>query len=165
MKYSKPATENYAKKINKEECLEPIDQLITSQGYDENAVTFKKDDLVLNMDCVEAVISTIENRPLNKSMDSAFIIEDEAGRQEIVLVEYKVRMANIRNLSVDELLEKVSGSTSILETPPDLHENYYIVYRSDIKEQARRKLFRLHPRIPEKYIAMDMADVQHKFFD
>ncbi len=165
MKYSKQATENYARYINNEECLEPLNQLIIDQACDEEIVTFNHDDVILNMDSVEERSADAEVRDLNKSMDSAFIVESAGGNREIVLVEYKCRMNGIRNLSVDELIDKVNGSTAILSNPPNTHEKYYFVYNSTIKEQVRSKLSRLIHRVPETYIALNLKELKEKFFD
>ncbi|PSL34569.1 hypothetical protein [Chitinophaga ginsengisoli] len=166
MKYAKRATEEFAKLIDKEECLELMDTLIIKEGYTETTTTFNGDDIVLNMDCVEAGLAANDGRLLNKSMDAAFIIEDLAGAsQEIVFAEFKLRFTGMRNLRPEDLTDKISGSTSALGNPPNIHGNHYFVFHSKHKEEARRKMYRLAPRFPPSHIAMNMEDLKQAFFE
>lgn len=165
MKYSKQATINFAKHIDKEMCLEEIGKLIVKEGYKETTATFN-DEVVLNMDCVEGKVASKEKRSPNKSMDSAFVALDGSGTiQEIVFVEYRFNYENMSNLKKEDLFGKVSGSTSALGSPANINGNYYFVFNSDIKEQARSRFNRMVPAMPQHYIATDMVGVKKEFFD
>ncbi|WPV63752.1 hypothetical protein [Chitinophaga sp. LS1] len=165
MKYSKQATENYAKSIRKKDCLELIDTLIRREGH-EGSTGFNGNEVVLNMDCVEEKKANQEGRLLNKSMDSAFIAEDETGtQQEIVLVEFRFNYQSLKNLDRNSLLGKVAGSTSALGNPTNMHDEYYFVFNPDLKQQAISRFNRMNPAIPQQYKAVDISDVKDMFFD
>jgi hypothetical protein len=117
------------------------------------------------MDCVEGKVASIERRSPNKSMDSAFITEDAAGMQEIVFVEYRFNYSNLSNLDRNALLGKVAGSTLVLGSPANIHDTYYFVFNSNLKQQAISRFNRMNPAMPQHYKAIDMADIKHRFFN
>jgi hypothetical protein len=165
MKYSKQATVEFAKNINKEECLEPINQLVVKEGFCEE-ILLDDDILLINMDCVEAKVASSQKKTFNKSMDSAFLTKDSTGtKQEIVFVEYRFNYQNMKNLKKEELFGKVAGSTSALNTPPNIHEDYYFVFNSNLKQQAISRFNRMNPAMPQHYKPIDMTDVKNLFFD
>ncbi|HTI57426.1 hypothetical protein [Mucilaginibacter sp.] len=166
MKYSKQATENFAKQIHKEECLESINQLIIDEGCVDQNLNFLGDEVVLNMDCVEGKVASIEKRSPVKSMDSAFVAEDISGTsQEIVFVEYRFNYKNLSNLKKQDLFGKVVGSTSTLNQPSNIHGNYYFIFNSNLKQQAKNRFNRMNPAMPQHYVATDMHDIKNIFFD
>ncbi len=166
MKYAKKATVEFAKHIGKEECLEPVDQLIINEGCIDQNINFNGDELVLNMDCVEGKIALLEKRHCNKSMDSAFIAEDLNGAsQQIVFVEYRFNYVNLSNVKKQDLFGKVTGSTLALNNPTNIHPNYYYVFNSNVKQQARSRFNRMNPAMPQHHIAVDMFDIKNLFFD
>ena len=160
MKYSKQATSDYARAINKEECLESVDKLIKRDGYIGQDLGFAGDEVVLNMDCVEHRIASKEKRKTVKSMDSSFITDNG----EVVFMEYRFNYENLKNLDRKELLDKVTGSTIALDSPENLHGTYYFVFNSNLKQQAISRLNRMNPKIPQNYAAIDMSDVMALFF-
>jgi hypothetical protein len=165
MKYAKEATEKYARLINKIECLEPVGQLVINEGCIDQNINFNGDELVLNMDCVEGKIASRERRDPNKSMDSAFIAEDSSGtKQEIVFVEYRFNYENLSNIKKQDLFGKVNGSTAALNYPDNIHSNYYYVFNSNMKQQAKNRFNRMNPAMPQHHVAVDMYDIKNLFF-
>jgi hypothetical protein len=166
MKYSKQATEDFARQIGKEECLEPIDQLIVNEGCADQNLLFVGDEFILNMDCVEGKVASAERRASNKSMDSAFITTDAGNtNQEIVFVEYRFNYTNLSNLKKADLFGKVAGSSSALNHPVNIHSNNYFVFNSNVKQQAINRFNRMNPAMPQHYVVVNMQDVKNLFFD
>lgn len=165
MKYSKQATLDYAKAIDKEMCLEPVNTLIVNEGYNGSTTNFQGDEMIINMDCVEGRVASNDKRSPNKSMDSAFVIQDGSGTtHEIVFVEYRFNYKSMRNLDKSALYGKVNGSTFALKNPTNIHGNYYFVFASNLKQQAIRHLYSLNPKMPQHYAAVDMEDIKSIFF-
>lgn len=166
MKYSKQATEDFARQIGKEECLEPIDQLILKEGCTDQNISLNSNELILNMDCVEGKVASAEKRQPNKSMDSAFIAENQDGtNQHIVFVEYRFNYSNLSNLKKADLFGKVAGSSAALSHSANIYTNNYFVFNSDIKQQAISRFNRMNPAMPQHYVALDMYDIKNLFFD
>lgn len=160
MKYSKQATVVYAGALSKKECLEPINDFILREGYNEGALGFATDDEVIDMDCVEHLIASHEKRNPSKSMDSSFIADND----EVVFMEFRFNYQNLKNLDRQKLIDKVKGSTTALNNPTNLHKKYYFVFNSNLKQQAINRFNRMNPMIPQNYIAVDMGDVMELFF-
>lgn len=166
MKYANQATVDFAKAIGKEDCLEPIDKLIIKEGCEDQFPDIKGDILVLDMDCVEWKDALIEKRDRFKSMDSAFIIENENEiNQEIVFVEFRFNYKNLSNLKKQELFDKVEGSTAAIKQNVKINQNYYFVFNSNLKQQAISRFNRMNPAMPQHFIAVDMNDIREIFFN
>lgn len=164
MKYSKKATIDFAKSINKEECLQEIGQLTIKEGC-KDAGVFTGGEIIIDMDCVEHKSASKEKRQTVKSMDSAFLIEDINGViREIVFVEYRFNYTNLTNLNRAALVEKVAGSTIAANSPSNLHDNYYFVFDSNIKNQAINRLARMNPAVPQQFKAVNIQDIHDTFF-
>ena len=89
-KYSIKGTESLATQINVFSCLEDLNSLITREGCKKIMPFFAHDEIVIDMDCVEAKIANELLRNKNRSMDSAFVISDIADiDEEILLVEFR----------------------------------------------------------------------------
>ncbi len=165
MKYSRVETLNLAAQINKEECLEDLNKLILREGCSDTMPVFKKNEVVLDMDCVEYELATTEGRTFNKSMDSAFVIvNDDGTAREIILVEFRFNYQSLKNLDKDDLLDKVSGSTNALKNTFSIHQRYIFIFNSNLKQQAINWLFRKYPRLPLSYIALDINDLKSVLF-
>ncbi len=99
-------------------------------------------------------------------MDSAFIIEDINGtNHEIVFVEYRFNYENLSNLKKQDLFGKVVGSKAALNQPSNIHSNYYFVFNSGLKQQAKNRFNRMNPAMPQHYVAADMHDIKNLFFN
>lgn len=165
MKYSRTETLRLSNLINQNLCLEYLNELISDEGCSSPHPIFVNNEIVLNMDCVEADLANAGGRLRDKSMDSAFVIIDNTGTiSEILLVEFRFNYVNLKNLNRNELLGKVSGSTSALNPLSNIHNQYVFVFKSSLKNQAISRLNRMNPRIPTHYIAMDINDLRSNYF-
>lgn len=157
MKYSQEETEKVAARINKTGCLEDLNILIERDGCTDVMPVFTKNEIVLNTDCVERVIAIEENRNMNKSMDCIFVITDD-NNLESVLAEFKFNYEGVRNLKSSKLIEKVKGTSINLKIDSlHIHDNYFFVFDSNMKEQARNKFRRFNPRLDSNFIFTDLA--------
>ena len=165
MRYSKPETLNLAVRLNTKNCLEDLNQFILNEGYSDAPLVSIDNKTVLNMDCVESELAKQEARKQSMSMDSAFVIvSNDKSIKEILLVEFRFNYRSLTHLKREDLLNKVSGSTNALKNTFDIHQRFIFVFSSDLKEQAVRWLFRKHPRVPNNYIATDIAGLKSLLF-
>lgn len=165
MKYSKTETLKLSAQINKDRCLEYLNDLILKEGCSETMPVFVNNEIILDMDCVELQLAMANSRNQNKSMDSAFVIADNVGtKKEILLVEFRFNYTNMKNLDRNELEGKVAGSINSLNPITNIHNQYFFIFNSSLKNQAISRLNRMLPRIPNNYIATDIADLKLKFF-
>lgn len=165
MKYSRTETLNLSDQIEQDLCLEYLNKLISDEGCSSPLPVFVNNEIVLNMDCVEADLANSNGRLKDKSMDSVFVIIDNNGANaEILLVEFRFNYQSFRNLKRDKMLGKVSGSISALFPISNIHGKYIFVFESSLKNQAISRLNRMNPRIPTDYIAMDINDLKSIYF-
>jgi hypothetical protein len=165
MRYSKPETLNLSAHLNRNNCLEDLNQLILNEGYSDVPPVSIDNKIVLNMDCVESELAKEEARNQNMSMDSAFVIvSNDKSIKEILLVEFRFNYQSLTHLKRDDLLNKVSGSTNALKNTLNIHQRYIFVFSSNLKEQAVRWLFRKYPRVPNNYVATDIAELKSLLF-
>jgi len=166
MKYCQTTTENHPVSSKHFSCIENINLLLTNEGHIGTAVLFINDEVVLNLDCVEAIIAlNDDDRERNKSMDFSFgIANDDKSIQLMVLAELKLNSLNPNHIRMDHLKEKVAGSILALTNSIHIYANYIFIFRTDRKEEARSRFFRMNPRIPNEYLVMDLAELHYTFF-
>ncbi len=166
MKYSRELTHNLSITMNKLECIEIFDDLNLNDGFVETPDLFEYDTIVLNMDCVETRNAFAEHRDNRRSMDCAFGIEsNETIDQEILMVELRYNYLNLKNLTRQELIEKVAGTTLALGGSVQIHKESIFIFQKSLKEQARSRLFRMNPRVPSEFIVMDIYELKTLYFD
>ncbi len=166
MKYSVEATTHFAESIDKSAYLTDLNILISKEGC--STPIFIQGEIVLDMDAVERFIANEENRNVRKSMDAACVITNsEHIIQKVLLVEFRFNYANMRNLKKDDLEGKVDGSLSIidLENALPVHEKYFFIFNSNIKQQAIHRFSRFNPRLPNNFIATDIHEFKALFFE
>jgi hypothetical protein len=161
MKYSKSQTLNHMESVNKPECLKNLNDLIIKEGYDGVNNVFDNEVTILDLDCVESKNAMKERRTNRSSMDCTFAIEDEiTGNVEMLLVELRFNYVNMQNLTRRKLLDKVSGSRIALGSSVKINDDNIFIFKSELKEQAKSRLFRMLPKIPNNYLVMDMLDLK-----
>jgi hypothetical protein len=163
MKYSLNETIGFAESINKKEALVDLNQLIAQEGCEEIMPVFINNEVVLDMDLVEKKTAKTESRTLNKSMDSAFIITNNEDTK-VLFVEFRFNYEKMRGLNRNALIEKVSGSIAVLNNNPNIHNQYYFIFKSNLKYQAIRRFRNMNPSIPNNFIATDITDLKATFF-
>ena len=165
-KYSLNETITFADLINKTCCLEDLNVLISREGCMETIPFFIENEVAIDMDCVEVLISNELSRNRNKSMDSAFIItENDFEESEILLVEFRFNYTCMRNIKKDSLLGKVEGTINALNNQLNIHPEYIFVFNSNLIQQAIRRFRNINPKLPTNYKITDIAGLKHLFFD
>jgi hypothetical protein len=165
MKYSETETLKLSAQINKDQCLLGLNVLISKEGCSETMPVFVNNEIILDMDCVELQLAMANTRKQNKSMDSAFVITDNSGKKkEILFVEFRFNYTNLKNLDRKELEGKVSGSINSLNPITNIHNQYFFIFNSNLKNQAISRLKRMLPRIDNNYIATDITELKSNFF-
>lgn len=165
MKYNLNLTQNHELSRSFEACVVDYNQLIYKE--DESLTElfyFFKNVEVIDLDCVEKCKSIVNNRPRFKTMDSCFAICDIT-RVNMLLVELRFNYKNLKNLNRESLLGKVTGSRIILGDSIAICEKYIFVFKKDLVQQARSRLQRMIPKIPNNYIAMDLEELQNIYFE
>lgn len=154
---------------------------IVSKSYpccvkDFNEVVFNEDDSlseipdyfaetdVIDLDCVEIERARIERRNQISTMDCTFAISDNENL-EMLLVELRFNYKNLSNLNRQKLIDKVSGSLSILGNTVKINNTYVFIFQPNLVEQATSRMRRMNPIIPNNYIAMDLNELITRLAD
>jgi hypothetical protein len=165
MKYSKESTLKHSVSLNRTECLKAFNDLNIAEGYSGITDLFSSDVFVLDLDCVEAKIAADEHRIRRSSMDCTFAIEiEETDSYEMLMVELRYNYLNLQNLTRTKLLDKVSGSTLALGNSVIISNIFIFIFTTALKEQARSRLFRMIPRVPNNYVVMDIYELKAQYF-
>lgn len=165
MKYSISQTLKHIESVNKPECLKNFNDMIVEEGYDGVVSVFDDNVIVLDLDCVESKNAIKERRTNRSSMDCTFAIEDvETGNVEMLLVELRFNYVTMKNLTRTKLIDKVSGSTIALGNSIKINEENVFIFKSELKEQAKSRLFRMLPKIPSNYLVMDIFELKTTYF-
>ncbi len=162
MKYSKIKTLTLSNSLNKSECLVNFNDLIINEGY-TGVLVFNETDIVLDMDCVELKIAQSEHRVNNSSMDCAFVIDDESN-EEVLLVELRFNYKNMKNLDRNKLLKKVLGSTLAIDNSIPINNKYIFIFKKSLVQQAKNRLYRMMPKIPNNYLSMSIQELKTEYF-
>jgi len=160
MKYSKFKTLKLAVNFQKQDCLQNLNTLVVAEGCTEAMPFFMNNEVVIDMDCVERKLAISNRRLKFKSMDSAFVNSID----EIVLVEFRFNYVNMKNLDKSSLFGKVSGSTAALAGYGNIHNKYFFIFDSSLKNQAIRRFRDMNPSMPQNYIATDLNDLKATYF-
>jgi hypothetical protein len=122
---------------------------------------------VIDFDCIEEKLSSLQHRKKVKSVDSIFVISDNSLNREIVLVELRLNYTNMANLVRKELEEKVKETIKTLKSFENIniHSEYFFVFQPNRTQQARNRLNRMNPKIPTTYISIDINSLKQRFFD
>lgn len=165
MKYCKITTESHPISLAHPTCIEDINLLLVNEGYDGTLVLFNSNEVVLNLDCVETKIANDEAKARSRSMDFSFgIANGDKSIKLMVLVELKLNQKNPNWVKREYLEEKVAGSALVLKNDIHIYANYIFIFRSDRKQEAINRFFRMNPRIPNEYLVMDLQELHDTFF-
>lgn len=163
MKYNKEKTLKHEIADNFENCVKILDELIEDEGYSGPLPIFDVEVEVIDMDCVELISASNQGRDQNKSMDCAFIISDHQN-DKVVFAEFRFNYENLANLNRKSLIGKVTGSTAIIGGSVPVLQEYAFIFESSLLQQARSRLSRMNPVIPNNYKAFDVEGLKHKYF-
>lgn len=169
MKYDKQKTISHPVSITYSCCIQDFNEVVKNEDDELNAkqytCVFLSSVEVLNLDCAKDKKYPIEvgkERP--KSMDITFAIS-ENNDSEMVLVDFKLNVRNPNTLKKDGLERKVSDSIVFLGNSIPIHNQYIFVFQPKRVQQARNRLQRMIPKIPNNYVAMDLQDLINRYFE
>lgn len=165
MKYDKLTTKNH--NVSKQYlcCLEDFNKIVHREDDElknKQIPQLVSDVEVLNLDCAEEKRCDPNNIQRNKTMDIAFAISDSLNI-EILLVEFRFNYINPYNMKKGDLEGKVSGSKSILGNSVKINDNYIFIFKPNLIQQARNRMHKMNPKIPNNYIVMDLDGLVRKY--
>jgi len=144
--------------------VEPIEAHIAGEGY-VGLPLFTNNEILIDLDCAEAVVAAAENRAPNQSMDMTIGLRNhDFTITEMLLVDFKFRMVNPNNLAQNDMRGKVAGSSLLLGTTIPIRNEYVFIVQPDKVQEARSRLSRMIPGIPNAYIAMDINALKLMYF-
>lgn len=170
MKYDKQKTINHPISITYSCCIQDFNEVVKEEDNvlkaKQYTCVFLSSVEVLNLDCVKDKQYPIEigkERP--KSMDISFAIS-ENDRTEMILVDFKLNIEGkkLNGIKKIDLEGNVNDSISFLGNSTPIHDQYIFVFQLNKVQQARNRLQRMHPKIPNNYIAMDLLELIQKYF-
>lgn len=166
MRYCKLTTQNHKIISFCGSCLEDINTLICKEGYSGPSPLFTNSELVINMDCAEALLSNPSKKiQKNKSMDMAFGITNESSTKiQMLMVELRLNYNNPNNLNREEIEGKVNGTSLILANIPPIYKRYIFIFKTEQLQEAISRLFRMIPKIQTNYVVMDIHQLKDTYF-
>lgn len=164
MKYNKNKTLTHIISKTYPCCVKDYNEIVK---HEDNSLTevpnyFTKTD-VIDLDCVERERAKSEKRNQISTMDSTFAISDDENL-EMLLIELRFNYKNLSNLNRQKLIDKVSGSLSILGNTVKISNTYIFIFQSNLVEQATNRMRRMNPIIPNNYVAMDLNKLIAQYF-
>lgn len=165
MKYDKQKTINHPVSATYPCCIQDFNEVVKNEDESLSQIPNLLNDVdVLNLDYAKdkKSIEVGEERP--KSMDITFAIS-ENNDSEMVLVDFKLNVRNPNTLKKDGLERKVSDSIVFLGNSIPIHNQYVFVFQPKKVQQARNRLQRMIPKIPNNYVAMDLQDLINRYFE
>ena len=164
MKYNKIETINHIVSQNYPCCLKDFNQVILDE--DNSLITLPtlfSDVTVIDLDCIEIIKAKNEGRNRASTMDCCFAISD-ASNLEMLLVELRFNYQNLSNLNRNKLVDKVNGSIAILGNTVKISNSYVFIFQSNLVQQAKSRLQRMIPQIPNNYVVMDINHLITNYF-
>lgn len=162
MKYCKQLTQSHIVIKNFPSVLKNINQLLIKEGCTFNNPFSSCDKNVIDGDELEELTAIKENRVKAKSMDLVFGIKNSSA-SKFQLVELKLNCTTFFYLDKSSFLGKVLGTKNALGGN-NFSKDYYIIFRDNVLQQAKRYLFRANPRLNNQFKAIDVGGLYSKFF-
>lgn len=160
--YCKISTEQSTITAENPDCLVDYNSLLTQEGCNINT-PFSNNEVVINLDKVEANIAIQQGRAPSKSMDSAFYVMYE-GKRKVVLVEYKFNNTSFYSIRKKDLEGKVLGSSNNFPPESSIYHNYYFIVHKEFYQEAYSRLFRMIPKLKSEYLITDIESLKKDFF-
>ncbi len=167
MKYCKETTSNHPALNLFPICLEELNKLICCEGYSGEIPFFSHGEVVINLDLLEEKLAFQENnRLLNKSMDFGFgVSNQDSSDKYFILSELRLNYDNPNNLKGEDVIGKVKGSLLSIKNEIPIYEKFIFIFKTNQLEEARSRMFRISPRIPNNYIVMDLQKLRDSYFN
>ncbi len=143
------------------QCVQKINAVCIKDGAKHTCFT---NEVCLNIDDFETFLAQHEKRDKQKTMDFSFGVNIEnRNEQKMILVELRLNYTNWRNISKKELDDKINHSKVILGHSPIISNQYYFVFKSDLKQQAHNHLRRLY--LNRNFVfGVDLNELKNNFF-
>lgn len=165
MKYCQNTTTNHPAIINITGCLINLDTLIHNEDDSSSCVGNLFGNIcVINLDHVELINAKNQKRNQNSTMDCTFGINNKNNTPHMLLVEFRFNYTRLKNLNRNKLIDKVSGSINLLGNSIPIFHDHIFIFHSNLKSQAKSRLFRMNPTIPINYQVMDLSELFTTFF-
>lgn len=136
--------------------------------YDDGDTPIFNDELLaLDLDELERELAQFRaNKKPNKSMDMGFVVGNET-EKAFVLVEIRFNFSQFRNVTKQDLDDKVISSTTCVENILNIqiYPKKYFLFAQGKVEEGRNRLNRMNPRCSPDYIACGVKDLYQLFFD
>lgn len=170
MKYDKRKTINHPIAIQYSCCIQDFNEVVKKEDDElkvkDEIPNFISDVKVFNIDDAKDKkypIEMGEERP--KSMDITFAIS-ENDRAEMLLVDFKLNIEGrkLNGIKKIDLEGKVNDSMLFLGNSIPIHNQYIFIFQSSKVQQARNRLQRMVPKIPNNYVAIDLSELIQKYF-
>lgn len=157
MIYCEHTTKNHPISLSHPSCLEELSNVIKNEGGNNSGCP--TNCFVLNLD------KLVKNNNFShmSSMDISFGISTERINPKIVLVEFKYNLKSPKNITKNEIEDKINDSITLLSREPSINNEYYFVFPSKIKEQALRHFYSLF-RKNTKYLITDTEELVKRYF-
>jgi hypothetical protein len=167
MKYCLTTTTSHEVALKFNNCIEEINSLIETEGYDGVLPLFTNKEIVINMDMAEALVSAdLKRQEKNRSMDLAFGISDpdNSSKKQMLMVELKFNMKEFYGLRKQHIEDKVAGSAAILADSPPIYRQYIFIFNASHLQEAISRMYRMVPKIKSNYVAFDIDSLKSRFF-
>jgi hypothetical protein len=163
MKYCRQLTESHIVTHEFPLVLRNINLILIEEGCDVLDNSFSTcNKIVIDGDKLEELIAIKETRDQNKSMDLVFGIKNKSN-SKFQFVELKLNCTTFHYLNKGDFLGKVLGTKQALGGN-NFSTDYYIVFKNNVLEQAKRYLFRVNPRLNNQFKAVNVEGLFCKFF-
>lgn len=162
MKYCKQLTDNHIVIKEFPSVLKNLNAILIEEGCTLNSSFSSSNANAIDGDKLEEFISKKENKSKSKSMDLVFGIKNNL-ISKFQLVELKLNCTTFHFLNKNSFLEKVSGTQKALGGN-NFNSDYYILFNDKFLQQAKKHLFRINPKLNNKFKAIDVEGLYSKFF-
>jgi len=159
MKYCKETTEQHPLSEKYPACLEQLKGCIKKEGGSGDL--FSDDDICLNLDEVEKVMST-GNR--EATMDVAIGLSEEKRNRQMLLVEFRFRYDKPSNIGKKEIEDKINHSKQLLLGGVPINKDYVFVFSPKKVNEARSHFRRLFSGKKVSALVMEEKELHKTYF-
>jgi len=146
-----------------EGCFYELQNIYIEEG---GKVEFTCDSSIINLDCIEELVSIKENRYLKRTMDISFIITENS-INSMVFADFKLRKKGESNFKGDfsKIEKKIDHSSIFYSKDYKPYKNKYIIYKKEVVPVAESKINRALLNRRHSLIAIDIMSFHSLFFN
>jgi len=167
MKYNENLTKNHIQSKTYPLVLTNLVDLFIKEGCNLNPSPFDNNRCkVIDGDELEAFLASEKSINKKRSVDLIFVTKSTDNLLKYVqFVEIKLRsQEKFYFLDKFSLREKVSCSSLAMGNSIPIANKYYIVFQTNLLNEAERFLFRINPRLNNDFKAIDVPGLHKLFF-